>query len=663
MSTQLFSACTLAIAVSLSGCGGGAADSQGAPPCTLSNPASCGGTAQPVTPPALPPVTPPVIAPQPTVSDPSLDAAGVNLVFSAAQLSSAGLPGSEVTVTALVKRADNTALAGAKVAFSTDSGLLSAASVLTDGSGKASVTLGTGGATDDRTITLAAKVGAQSTRAQLPVVGTALTIAGPAQLTVGSAADLTATLRDSAGRPIVGAAVKLASSLGNPVAAGAASTDGNGQLGLHYQASARGSDTLTVTAKGTSAAQTIVVDGSLVTLLPAVTVDATGAQVIPTARIGSCAPLDGSALSQTGQVALTASRGTLYADPACSVALTGTLTLAAGKLPRAYIRSDHIGIATVSASIAGGASGTTTLEFVAPLTSSANVVLQAEQSVLRSGASSRLVAVVRDGTADNNPVKGAAVQFSILQDPSGGNLQAPFLIVTGSDGAARAVFVGGAGDSGKDGAQVQASLVDAPGASATTRMTVNKQALSIEFGTGNKLIELSDTSLQQDYAVFLADSAGNPVPGVRFSVNAWPLAYAKGQYNWVADSASTPQVGQWKVSQDFVCANEDTLRAGTYSRALDLNGNGTLDPGIPLVVTAAGPTDALGMTSLSLRYPRDRANWVMVELTVTALVSGTESQARLSIWLAPLANDLDDKRVSPPGRISPYGIHNCNIPN
>jgi hypothetical protein len=280
--------------------------------------------------------------------------------------------------------------------------------------------------------------------------------------------------------------------------------------------------------------------------------------------------------------------------------------------------------------------------------------------VVGSGERSTLIAVVRDGTAANNLVKGATVQFSIVSDPSGGNLLSPFTSVTGSDGIARAVFVGGPADGGKNGTVIQARIAELPSATGVTSLTVNKKALSIQFGTGNQLIEFSTAVLQEDFAVFVSDSAGNPVRDVAISAAAWPTYYKKGHYDFYIDPDVVGDKGIWRVADaSYVCANEDVQRKGLYESAYDTNNDGMLEPGIPLTVSASGKTDAMGMATVSLRYPRDRAAWVKVELTVTGTVSGTESLARNAFWLPALAKDLSEKGVTPPGRISPYGMQPC----
>ncbi len=527
----------------------------------------------------------------------------------------------------------------------------------------------------NRPIKINAKAGSQSASGVVNVTGTRLSFSGPAFLTLGGTADLVATLVDSAGRPISGATVLASTVNGNRAQVAPTVSDSRGQVPLVFSASRRGTEQLTLSAFGASMTRSILVGGSDVTLTPAVLVDAGGSETLSEVTVGSCAPVGGSymidGVGQAGTVTLAASRGQLYRDSACGTPLAGPLTLVGGAIPATWIRSDNAGVGSIEARVAGGPSGSTRLAFIAVLGQSAQVNVQADAALVGSGERSNLIAVVRDGTAANNAVKGATVQFSILADPSGGTLLTPLTGVTGSDGIARAVFVGGPADGGKNGTVIQARIAELPSATAVTTLTVNKKALSIQFGTGNLLVEFSSAVLQQDYAVFVSDSAGNPVPDVVISAAAWPTNYKKGYYEWYeafitnADGTTTkiPGDGIWRIADGYcVCANEDVQRKGLYELAYDRNNNGTLEPGIPLSVIAGGKTDAMGMTTVSLRYPRDRAAWVKVELTVSGVVSGTESVARNAFWLAPLAKDLTVKTVSPPGYISPYGTQACTSP-
>ena len=657
MRTLQTSAWILLAGLALAGCGDGG--DIGPNTCSLTNPGGCGGSPQPS--PAPIPAPAPGPAPAP---DPALTAASISLVFGSSELGSAGLAGDDVSVTALVKSADNTAVADAPISFSADSGFLAVSSVKTDRSGKASAMLGTGGSRMNRPIRITAKVGGQTTSAVVSVVGTRLTMSGPSTLQLGESAELVATLVDSANRPISGETVTYSARNGNGLTTDSSVSDSRGQVRMKLQGSQRGDEQVTVAALGASIAKPVAVTGSDLVLLPSVTVGAGGVEVLKEIVVGTCSPVDGRYLtSQTGSVTLTPSRGGLYSDAACTQPLSGSLAIASGSIPRSYIRSDNAGVSTIDAVVAGGAAAATRIEFVAPLAATSTVNLQSDLAVVGSAERSNLIAVVRDGTAANNLVKGALVQFSIVADPSGGNLVLPFTAVTGSDGIARGVFVAGPGDGGRDGTVLQARLAALPLVVASTVLTVNKKALSIQFGTGNLLSEFSSAVLQKEFAVFVSDSAGNPVRDVAVTAAAWPTMYAKGGHKWHEFNPPVREPGMWVPAPVITCDNEDVARRGLYDLAFDRNGNGTLDPGIPLSVVSGGKTDAFGMTTVTLRYPRDRASWVKVELTVAGTVAGTESRARNAFWLPALAKDVEKYGISPPGATSPYGVTaSCSSP-
>ncbi|ATD61256.1 Ig domain-containing protein [Janthinobacterium svalbardensis] len=618
-------------------------------------------------------------------------ASAVNLVFSSTELASAGQAGSEVAVTALVKDGANLALPNATISFSADSGILGSVDAVTDKNGQARALLGTGGANSNRSITVTANVGTRSGKGTVAVTGSSVELLGPAALMLGQGADLTVTVRDSAKRPVAGAAIAIAYSTGagNGVRVkdgGAALSNAQGQLVLRLTAGSLGKDAVSVSALGAAAAQAYAVAGSDLRLSPAVGQDASGADVLPEVAILACQAIDvrydKAGAAQTGSASLSTSRGSLFADSACSQALPASLIFNNGNLPRSYVQSANAGVASITAAVAGGPTAQTRLEFVAPLSGASKLAVQAEPAVLRANTStsaasadnasssistsiSTISAVVRDGAA-NNLVKNAPVVFTILSDPSGGYLRQAGRVLTGSDGLARAVYVAGPADSGRDGVLIQARIEGAAQAAATAlvRLTVARQALSIKLGTGSLLREYSTSVLQKDLTVFVSDSAGNAVSGVAITAAAWPSRYAKGYYVWEADKPEFPDTGVWRLTLPrYSCANEDVLRNGIFDAAYDRNGNGVLDPGIPLTISASGLSDALGMATVTLSYPRNHGSWVHVALTVRGTVSGTEASATADFPLPTLASDFSARRVDPPGRISPYGSGPCDSPD
>ena len=672
-----------AFLVSLAGCGGGSADTQAGAGCGLHSTAGCGGSPPPVVnPPVTPPVIPPVIPPV-TPPEPASLASAVNLVFSSTELASAGLAGGEVAVTALVKDGANLALPNAKISFAADSGILGSVDAVTDKNGQARALLGTGGANSNRSITVTANVGTRSGKGTVAVTGSTVELLGPATLMLGQGADLTITVRDSARKPVAGAVIAYSTGTGNGVRVkdgGAALSNAQGQLVLRLTAGSLGRDAVSVSALGAAATQPYAVAGSDLRLSPAVSQDASGADVLAEVATLACQPIDArydkAGVAQTGSASLSSSRGSLFADSACSQALPTSLVFSNGNLPRSYVQSANTGVATITAAVAGGPSAQTRLEFVAPLSPASKLAVQADPAVLRantvtSAASadnasiSTIGAVVRDGAA-NNLVKNAPVLFTILSDPSGGYLRQAGRVLTGSDGLARAEYVAGPADSGRDGVLIQARIEGGAQAAATAlvRLTVARQALSVKLGTGSLLREYSASVLQKDFAVFVSDSAGNAVPGVAITAAAWPSRYAKGYYVWQADKPEFPDTGVWRLAlPNYSCANEDVLRNGIFDAAYDGNGNGVLDPGIPLTVSASGLSDALGMATVTVSYPRNFGSWVRIALTVRGTVSGTEASATADLPLPTLASDFSARRVDPPGRLSPYGSSPCDSPD
>lgn len=663
----------------LAGCGGaGSAGTQASGGCALHGTAGCGGTLpDPVVPPVTPPVTPPVIPPV-TPPEPASLAGDVKLVFSSTELASAGLPGGEVAVTALVKDGANLALPNAKISFAADSGILGSVDSVTDKNGQARALLGTGGANGNRSITVTATVGARSGSGTVAVTGSTVELLGPSALLLGQGADFTVTVRDSARRPVAGAAVSYGTGAGNSLRVkdgGAAVSNAQGQLLLRLTAGSLGKDAVSAGALGASAAQAYAVAGSDLRLSPAISQDASGADVLPEIPTLACQAIDvrydKAGVAQSGSASLATSRGSLFGDSGCSQALPPSLTFNNGNLPRSYLQSAHAGVATVTAAVAGGPTAQTRLEFVAPLSGASKLAVQAEPAVLRASTAasgeqaSVISAVVRDGAA-NNLVKNAPVVFTIVSDPSGGFLRQAGRVYTGSDGLARAVYVAGPADSGRDGVLIQARIDGASQAAASGQvsLTVARQALSIKLGTGNQVREYSASVLQKEFAVFVSDSAGNAVPGVAITAAAWPSQYAKGYYVWEADKPEFPDTGVWRLAlPHYSCPNEDVLRNGIYDAAYDRNGNGVLDPGIPLTVSASGPSDALGMATVTVSYPRNYGSWVQLALTVRGTVSGTEASTTAELPLATLASDFSARRVPPPGRISPYGSGPCDSPD
>jgi len=588
------------------------------------------------------------------------------LTSSSGNLASSG--GTAVNVIAFVKDVNNAVVPNANVTFTADSGALGATVVTTNAQGQASVSLNTGGDASLRTIKVRASAGAQTASTDISVSGTKLAINAFSSINLNTSTDMVVKLVDSSGNALAGKPVTFSAQV-NPltVKGGGASpalTDNNGQLVLSYSARSGVSDTVTIKAQGDSAVLPVTINAANFTINAV-----TGANVALTSlATNTCYAVsvhsDVAGTPQAGNVRFSTSRGTIYQDSNCVRPLLAPLPLVGGDAI-AYVQAAGAGVTSLSArNEATGVSVQADVEFIAPLTSQANISLQADPAVIGANttgsttARSTLRAVVRDGTAQNNLVKNAQVSFTIKSDASSGSLSSPSVVTTDGDGVATVSYIAGQGSTGVDGVTVQAQLQGVSSNSTTAKLTVTKKSLFISAGSGNALDGADISTYRKIYTVFVTDAAGNPVPDVIITAAAWPRYYYKGNLQFSITATS------WILAQSLQCRNEDQDRDGMLDLGEDVNGNGHLDPGIPLNLSTGGKTDSSGTTTVTLTYPRDRANWLDVELTIRGNSSGTEATYVGYTLLPGLSSDFNRQDVSPPGVISPYGQANsCSNPN
>ena len=592
--------------------------------------------------------------------------ASMVLTSSGGTLASSG--GTSVNVIAFVKDANNAVVQNASVTFSANSGALGAMTVNTNVQGQATVSLGTGGDASLRTIRVTASAGGQTASVDIGVSGTKLSLNAFSTVNLRTTSDVVVKLVDSSGNPLVGKSVTFISQV-NPltVKGGGGSpalTDNNGQLILSYNAQSGSSDSISVKAQGDSVLLPITINASNFTINAV-----SGANVVlATLSTNACYAVsvhsDVAGVPQAGNVRISTSRGAIYQDSNCTAPLQSPLALVGGNAI-AYVQASGAGVTSLTAKYEGsGVSAQSDVEFIAPLTAQATISVQADPAVIgvntagSSAQRSALRAIVRDGTAQNNLVKNAQVAFSLQSDPSNGSLSSPSVVSTDSDGVATVSYVAGQASTGVDGVVVYAQLQGVSSNAAAVKLTVTKKALFISAGSGNTLDGSDSSTYRKTYTVFVTDAAGNPVPDVIITAAAWPRHYYKGylQYSQAAQS--------WVVAASLACENEDKDRSGIFNPNNDTNQNGRLDPGIPLNLTTGGKTDSTGTAVVTMTYPRDRANWLDVELTIRGNSSGTEATYVGYTLLPGLASDYSSLAVAPPGVVSPYGqATDCRNPN
>ncbi len=568
--------------------------------------------------------------------------AGVSLITSSPQIASDNT--GPATITALVRDPNNNALSKATVTFSASSGILSVTQPTTDANGAAIATLTAGADPSVRTITVTATSGTAKSTVTVNVVGTVLSMTGPQAVVQPGMATYTVILKNAGGTGIAGQAVAVSSANKNTLSASTVTTDSNGQATFTVTAANGGADTLTASALGVTATESI----SVSTQNFAITVPGNNTRI----DLGVVQPVtviwtNGGAPVVGQTVNFAATRGTLNAA-------TG-VTDATGKTS-VSISSTTSGPAVISAS-GTGVSTQVGIDFIA--INPAAIAVQASPSTINVSAQSTITAVVRD--ASNNLVEGKLVTFS-LSDVTGGTLSLASAL-TNSQGVAQTIYTASTTTSATNGVGVTAT-VQGTSVSSTATLTVAGKTLFLSFGTGNTIDVLNEAQYGMPFALQAIDGAGNPVSGVTVNLKTTAISYRKGVETFSSF---------WSVPSNApVCASEDLNNNGILDPGEDFNNDGKLEPGTVastnpgsvVTATTATATVPIGGALFELVYPKDHAYWVMVKVTVSATVAGTESSTSTDFVLQGAAADYNNASTAPPGQISPYGVaQSCANPN
>jgi fibronectin type 3 domain-containing protein len=300
----------------------------------------------------------------------------------------------------------------------------------------------------------------------------------------------------------------------------------------------------------------------------------------------------------------------------------------------------------------------------------AKMTLSASPAVINTNApglsseQSLIKAIVRD--ASDNLVMGKTVNFSIIQDASGGTL-AKASATTDMYGMATTNYIAGSVTGGTNNVMIRATVSDVPTVTATTTLTVGGQALFVTLATGPTIEKVAPNKYQKNYVALVTDTGGRAVENAVITATVTPQYYLKGYYNFCG---TTPE--RWCQRRTLVsskstaptvpaCANEDGLLQnslydfnGILDPGEDQNANSRLDPGNVASVTAT-TTDSTGHSTVSLVYAQDYAFWVNVRLEVRASLAGSTTSAFQTFDLPGSAKDYSDITIDPPGNPSPFG--------
>ncbi len=565
----------------------------------------------------------------------------LTLLTSSPQIPSDGT--AAATITALVRDVNNNVMENVGVTFQANTGALTLpTSAKTDQNGVLAATLNTAGDPTNRAITVTAGAGGTAqANVTVNVIGTALVISGPSSLPLGSTGNYSVILTNAGGAGIGGKVIAVSSSKSNGLSATQLTTDAQGRASFTLSATNGGNDTLTTTALGISATQTVSVSADVFKFTtPAAKTEVTlGSNVVVTVQWQQ----SGAGVANQA-INFSATRGTLSAG-AVNTDGTGSASVT--------ISANNAGPAVLTATNPTGTSVQLQIEFVA--TTPTSLDLQAEPFTLPTNGQSTITAVIRD--AVGNLVKNKTITF-VLTDTTGGSLSVAQAI-TDSQGRAQTFYNASNSTSPVDGVRVVASVQGLPAVTDFVALTVAQRQVFISLGTGNTILKPNDTQYQDPWVIQVTDAQGNGVDLVNLTVSVLSERYWDGTrfYNgsfWetVPGVEAMPAAG---------CPDEDINRNGVLDPGEDLNANSRIEAGNIATVAAhlvggsAVKTDNNGFAFVDVFYPKEFAYWLEVTLDARASVQGTEFSKRATFLLPGSADDFNDSKKAPPGLTSHFG--------
>lgn len=550
-------------------------------------------------------------------------------------------------IIAVIKDNNGRVMENVDVNFSADNdGTIFVQQAVTEANGQASALISAGNNPRNRTITVTASAGTVSKSTSVSATGTAITLAGPSSIVAGASAGYSARLVNAENNPIVSETITVSTELGNQIAnAPSLATGTDGTVTFDLVAQSGGTEVITVTAFDgesiISAQKSIAISPDQFSFSsPSANseIELNSAQSLEVEWLSNGSPVaDGTA------VVFETTRGKF----APSNASTATVT-ASGGSATIDISSTNVGPTSVTArsQTAGGPSAQRIFEFVSTTPDQLN--LQAERTQLGQNQSSVILATVRD--SNNNLVKNATVSFA-LDDVTGGSISSGSG-ETNSQGQTQITYTSSSTSSALNGIAITATV---PGTaiSESLSLTVGGQALRINLGTGNEIVDAGPTLYRQPWTAIVTDANGNASANRAVQVSVIPVRYFKGSYVKANADGTGPWVATYSVADG--CVSEDVNNNGILDDSdIDENGNGALEPAPSATVPVNLSTGDEGTVTFDLTYLKSECSWIEVDLIATTSVQGTESQAKQRFTLSCTADDL--AAPAPPGNGgSPYG--------
>ncbi|MCQ8847146.1 Ig-like domain-containing protein [Alteromonas stellipolaris] len=574
-----------------------------------------------------------------TVSE---DPASLQLYASAVQLASSG--SDDIELIALIKNEQSVLMEGVEVNFSAsnEAGVelqLTQSTTTADGTARALVS--TQNDASNRTVTLTAQTGALVETVDILITGTEVTINGANSVILNDTAEYTLRVQDSDGVAIVNQTILLEAANGS-LSETSVNTGADGQATITYTATTSGEDTITASSLNASVEFELEVqqDEFSFVVLPDEEISLNEAATISVQWLQDGNPAAGN------NVTFSTSRGGINGSALVTTDAEGIASIS--------IESDNAGFASITATGTESGNESTVnavaqVEFIAvePFT----LIADATPDLIGpDGQTSTITAVVRDPSG--NLVKNTVVNFNV-DDVSTGSIS-PSQSTTDSSGIASTVFTSGA-PSSEDAVIIRASVASDETITDEVYMTVGDRAFDISIGTGNEIEEPDSTTYLKRFAVFVSDSAGQPVSGVELTASGTPVKYSengtyfKGFSEWDEDESIHV------LYVTATCLNEDIDGDGILDSGEDNNSDGFLTPGIVGTLTFADTsvTDENGQAELEYRYPASYGGWYNIVITIFGQSTGSEASQNHYYSLGISSDDLTNEGAGLPA--NPFG--------
>lgn len=481
------------------------------------------------------------------------------------------------TITANLLDASSVPIEGQAVSFSTTGGSVSAAGVVTDAAGNASISLSSGANKTNGIVTVTATAQGQSETISINLIGSEVALSlGQSSLTIGEVTVLEATVFDGAGQQQPNAELTIAQSgtgSVNITPAGPYQTGSNGTFTWNVEGVTAGDIDLAVTALGDTATASVLVSANPFAFTsPA---ENTIAMATETTQDLTVYNPDGT------DVILAATMG--HFDAVVTGAAAGfttgdeqvTVTPAANIVTVTYNSGISAGTASVRAQDAtdGSINDNLYINIAAPPDDAYKVDLQLSSAVADpNGDTVQLDATVRSAT--DVIVGNAPVYFSLFRTTGGGEYVDPGVALTGTDGVATSTFVSGAQVTDNNGVFVMAKLLGATAAGPDNRFSFAGSVISRgdggDFGTDG-----------------FADGQLIKVYGSDYNDGLYTVSGAPGATLTVAETFTTEAAGAVIAIVDKYKANAEAIKITN----------------VPASVALGVPTEMEELNSATYRSP------------------------------------------------------------